>query len=149
MENRMMHQGMVRYSMCSLSPIVVLAAIASLGVVGCASTQSGEMASRIATLENQVKAQDRKVKLVAAALRTNHGSLFDAPLARFLNEKGFWEVVYGDDAACSNRCGNLYDQAIEACRKKEGEEKTLCEIDAGAKSFQCHSNCLGIGGGRR
>jgi hypothetical protein len=89
---------------------------------------------RIAELEDQLKRQDTKIKVLGVALSLV--SPFADPLDNFFNAPEFWEVVYEDPGACVNRCYKRYKAEVDACN---GDED--CELAAVRDYLSCNESC--------
>ncbi|NOR23918.1 MAG: hypothetical protein GQ542_05900 [Desulforhopalus sp.] len=121
------------YSMFRASLFVVLA---SLALLGCEQGGYGELETKIAQLENQANEQEKKIKILAAAVTRSRASVFDPPLKQFFDAPEFWEVVYEDKGACHNECYQQFQHQLDACDGDQG-----CETEAAVETAACHQKC--------
>jgi hypothetical protein len=89
--------------------------------------------ARIAKLEDQLKKQDRKIRLLGTVATIGYQALFRDPLKEFFDAPEFWEVIYEDNAPCHNACYQQWWDATMKLREKE--------IAANDRLLECRENC--------
>lgn len=89
--------------------------------------------ARIAELEDQLKKQDRKIRLLGTVAAIGYQALFRDPLKEFFDAPEFWEVIYEDNASCHNACHRQRRDAEKKLREKE--------VAANDRLLECLENC--------
>ena len=124
--------------------LVLIVAFASLAMAGCEQDKTSDLEARIAKLESQFQAQERKIETLASAVTLSRASVFDSPLRQFFDAPEFWEVVYEDDAECHHNCRQIYKDRLAACQTEEDVE--ACELKVALETVACHEKCEPAGG---
>jgi outer membrane murein-binding lipoprotein Lpp len=125
----------VRYS-------VLIIVFVLLAMAGCQQDNTADLKAKIATLESQVQAQERKIEMLANAMTISRASVFDSPLQRFFDEANFWDVIYVDKGNCYKECYAAYNSSMrKAEEEKDPDEREKEEGKAFDERIKCRNDC--------
>lgn len=98
---------------------------------------AADLENRIVELENQLRKQEKKIRLLGTIASMSHASPFDSPLQQFFDDADkFWTDIFEDKAACHNRCAATLAQDLSNCNGDKA-----CIKAAYKRVLACHNEC--------